>query len=96
MNIKKKEELKGKIVELEKITAELQTRVDEKLKESEIGKRQSGHLISGEIYDMSEQHKAIIMYESSLQNKEKKLDVAFKEIQAHEKVKKGYKAIVHS
>lgn len=39
MNIKKEEELKGKIVELEKITAELLTRAYEKLKESEIGKR---------------------------------------------------------
>lgn len=44
-------------------------------------------MISGEIYDMSEQHKAIIMYESSLQKKEKALDVAFKEIQAPENVK---------
>ena len=35
---KKDEELKGKIVELEKITIELQTRGVEKLKESEIGK----------------------------------------------------------
>ena len=50
---KKYEELKGKIVELENITAELQNRGVEKLKESEIGKGQSRHLISGEIYDMS-------------------------------------------
>ena len=50
---KKDEELKGKIVELEKVTIELQTRGVEKLKESEIGKGQSRHLISGEIYDMS-------------------------------------------
>ena len=35
---KKDEELKGKIVELEKITVELQTRGVEKLKQSEIGK----------------------------------------------------------
>ena len=86
---KKDEELKGKIVELENITAELQTRGVEKLKEFEIGKGHRGHLISGEIYDMSALQKALIRYESSLQNREKALDVAFNAIQAHAQVKKG-------
>ncbi len=74
---KKDEELKGKIAEIEK------------LKESEIGKGQSRHLISGEIYDMSAHQQALVSYESSLQNREKALDVAFNAIKAHEKVKKG-------
>jgi len=38
---------------------------------------------------MSEHHKAIIRYESSLQYREKALDVAFNEIQARDKVKNG-------
>ena len=86
---KKDEELKGKIVELEKITAQLHTRGVEKLKEFEIGKGQRGHLISGEIYDMSVHQQALIRYESSLQNKEKALDVDFNAIQAHTQVKNG-------
>ena len=93
---KKDEELKGKIVELETIIVELQTRGVEKVKEYEIGKGQSRHLISGEIYDMSTHQQNLIRYESSLQNKEKALDVDFNAIQAHAKVKKGYKAIVPS
>ena len=44
---KKYDELKGKIVELENIAAELHTRKVEKLKESEVGKGQSRHLIFG-------------------------------------------------
>ena len=60
---KKDEELKGKTVEPEMITAER--------------------------YDVSAHQQALIRYESSLQNREKALDVAFKEIEAHEKVKKG-------
>ena len=81
--------MKGKIVELEKITAKLQTRGVEKLKESEIGKGQSRHLISGEIYDMSAHQQDLIRYDSSLQNREKELDVSFNAIQDHAEVKKG-------
>ena len=86
---KKDEELKGEIVELENITAELQNRGVEKLKECEIGKGQSRHLIFGEIYDMSAHQHALIRYESSLKNREKELDVSFNTIRAHEEVKKG-------
>ena len=62
-------QLKGKIVELENITAKLQTRGVEKLKEFEIGNGQSRHLILSEIYDMSVHQQALIRYESSLQNR---------------------------
>ena len=86
---KKDEELKGKIVELQKIIVELQTRGVEKLKEFEIGKGQSRHLISGEIYDMSAHQQDLIRYDSSLQNREKELDVYFNAIQAHAEVKNG-------
>ena len=82
-------ELKAKIVEIEKITAELQTRGVKKLKESEICKGHSRYLISGEIYDMSAHQQALIRYESSLQNREKAPDIAFNAIRAQAQVKKG-------
>ena len=41
---------------------------------------------------MSAHQQALIRYESSLQNREKPLDVVFNAIQAHEKVKKGLKS----
>ena len=46
-------------------------------------------MISGEIYDMLAHQQDLIRYESSLQNREKELDVAFNAIRAHAQVKKG-------
>lgn len=63
------------------------------------GKTVEPEKITTERYDLSTHQQALIRYESSLQNREKALDVAFKEIEAHEKVKKrlqSYRAFLRT